>query len=147
MTVAAAKTSTAVFSVFVVLLVTFILLSTRNWAAGHTELVKISGYLGVLTALPTWYASPAGVINDTHGKVVLPVGPRQTRARWLVTDSVPNSARPQGRGAVGVLVEFLGLRGHARSGPLRWSRECSCDRTTYEQQFFIRDDVGDQPSI
>jgi succinate-acetate transporter protein len=81
MMVAAAKTSTAVFSVFVVLLVTFILLTTRNWGAGHTELVKISGYLRVLTALPAWYASPAGAINDTHGKFVLPVGPRKTHAR------------------------------------------------------------------
>jgi hypothetical protein len=39
-------------------------------------MVKIGGYLGVLTALLAWYASAAGVINDTHGKVLLPVGPR-----------------------------------------------------------------------
>jgi succinate-acetate transporter protein len=25
--------------------------------------------------LLAWYASAAGVINETHGKVVLPVGP------------------------------------------------------------------------
>jgi succinate-acetate transporter protein len=76
MTIAAAKTSTAVFSVFVVLLITFIFLTIGNWGAGHTEMVKIGGYLGVLTALLAWYASAAGVINDTHGKVMLPVGPR-----------------------------------------------------------------------
>jgi succinate-acetate transporter protein len=76
MTVAAAKTSTAVFLVFLVLTVTFIFLTIGNWGAGHTEMVKIGGYLGVLTALLAWYASAAGVINDTHGKVLLPVGPR-----------------------------------------------------------------------
>jgi succinate-acetate transporter protein len=76
MTVAASRVSMAVFSVFVVLSVTFILLTIGNWGAGHANIVKIGGWTGLLTAALAWYASAAGVINDTHKKVVLPVGPR-----------------------------------------------------------------------
>ena len=75
MTVAAAKTTMAIFSVFVALTLAFIFLTIGNWGAGHTEMVKIGGWLGILTAALAWYASAAGVINETHGKVVLPVGP------------------------------------------------------------------------
>ena len=38
-------------------------------------MVKAGGWVGLLTALLAWYASAAGVINETHGKVVLPLGP------------------------------------------------------------------------
>ena len=76
MTIAAIKTNTAILSVFVVLLVTFIFLTIGNWGAGHANLVKIGGWLGIATAILAWYTSAAGVINDTFGKVVLPVGPR-----------------------------------------------------------------------
>lgn len=77
MTVAALKTSSALLSVFVALDLTFIFLAIGNWGATpHTEMIKIGGYLGVLTAILAWYCSAAGVINETHGKVVLPVGPR-----------------------------------------------------------------------
>jgi uncharacterized protein len=76
MTIAALKTSNAVLSVFVALTVTFLLLTIGNWGAGHTGLVKAGGWVGLLTALLAWYASAAGVINETHKKVTLPVGPR-----------------------------------------------------------------------
>jgi len=75
MTVAALKTNMALVGVFVVLDLTFIALVIGNWGAGSTGWVKLGGYLGLLTALLAWYTSAAGVINDTHGKVVLPVGP------------------------------------------------------------------------
>ena len=75
MTVAAAKTSMAVFSVFVALSLAFIFLTIGNWNGGHANMVKIGGWLGIVTAALAWYASAAGVINETHGKVVLPVGP------------------------------------------------------------------------
>ncbi len=75
MTVAAAKTTRAIFAVFVTLSVTFIFLTIGNWGAGHTNMVKIGGWLGIATAALAWYASAAGVINETHGKVVLAVGP------------------------------------------------------------------------
>jgi succinate-acetate transporter protein len=76
MTVAALRTSMALILVFVVLDATFIFLTIGAWGAGHTTATHIGGWLGLLTAALAWYASAAGVINETHGKVVLPVGPR-----------------------------------------------------------------------
>jgi succinate-acetate transporter protein len=74
--IAALRTSTAVLLVFVALTVTFVLLTIGNWGAGHESIVKAGGWTGLVTAAFAWYASAAGVINDTHKKVVLPVGPR-----------------------------------------------------------------------
>ncbi len=76
MTVAAMRVSMAVFLVFLALSVTFILLTIGNWGAGHADIVKAGGWTGLATAAFAWYASAAGVINDTHKRVVLPVGPR-----------------------------------------------------------------------
>jgi succinate-acetate transporter protein len=76
MTVAAMKVNTAVLTVFVLLSATFIFLTIGAWGAGHADMTKIGGWLGIATAAAAWYASAAGVINETHGKVVLPVGPR-----------------------------------------------------------------------
>jgi succinate-acetate transporter protein len=75
MTVAAAKTNVAILSVFVVLTITFIFLTLGNWNAGHANLIKIGGWLGILTAILAWYTSMAGVVNETWGRTVLPVGP------------------------------------------------------------------------
>ncbi|MHB1209778.1 MAG: acetate uptake transporter [Acidimicrobiales bacterium] len=75
MTIAAMKTSGAILAVFVVLTVTFVFLTIGAWGAGHTTATHIGGWLGILTAILAWYASAAGVINETHGKVVLPVWP------------------------------------------------------------------------
>jgi succinate-acetate transporter protein len=41
---------------------------------GNDAIVRIGGYLGLVTALAAWYASAAGVLNDTVGPTVLPVG-------------------------------------------------------------------------
>jgi len=76
MTIAATKTSSAVLTVFVLLSLTFIFLTIGAWGAGHADMTKIGGWIGIATAIAAWYASAAGVINETHGKVVLPVGPR-----------------------------------------------------------------------
>jgi hypothetical protein len=76
MTVAATKVNSAVLAVFVLLSITFIFLTIGNWGAGHATIVHIGGWTGIATAAAAWYASAAGVINSTHGKVVLPVGPR-----------------------------------------------------------------------
>ncbi len=75
MMIAAMRTSAAVLGVFVALTVTFVLLTIGNWGAGHVSIIKAGGWAGLVTAAIAWYASAAGVINDTHGKVVLPVGP------------------------------------------------------------------------
>ncbi len=76
MTIAAAKTNTAVFGVFILLSITFILLTIGAWGAGHATATHWGGYIGLATAAGAWYASMAGVVNETHGKVVFPVGPR-----------------------------------------------------------------------
>ncbi|HUY17558.1 MAG TPA: acetate uptake transporter [Acidimicrobiales bacterium] len=76
MTIAATKVNSAVLLVFVLLLITFIFLAIGNWGTPHTTLIHIGGYTGLATAAAAWYASAAGVINSTYGKVVLPVGPR-----------------------------------------------------------------------
>jgi succinate-acetate transporter protein len=41
-----------------------------------TSMTKIGGYLGLLTALVAWYASFAGVLNNTAKRVILPTWPR-----------------------------------------------------------------------
>lgn len=76
MLIASSKTNPTLFILFLVLEVTFIFLTIGNWGAGHADLVKAGGWLGIITALIAWYASAAGVINSTHGKVVLPLGTR-----------------------------------------------------------------------
>jgi uncharacterized protein len=63
----------AVFGVFLTLEATEILLFIGNFAA-NSNIVKIGGYVGVLTALVAWYTSAAGVINGMRGNPVLPVG-------------------------------------------------------------------------
>jgi succinate-acetate transporter protein len=80
MTVVALRTSGAVFAVFFLLTVTFILLGIGNSALAGTHsltnsTIKIGGYVGLATAIVAWYASFAGVLNDTWGRVVLPVFP------------------------------------------------------------------------
>jgi uncharacterized protein len=59
--------------VFLTLEVTEILLFVGN-LDGNANIVKIGGYVGVLTALAAWYASASGVINGMKGSIVFPVG-------------------------------------------------------------------------
>ena len=63
----------AVFGVFLTLEATEIVLFIGNFA-GNANIVKIGGYLGVLTALVAWYTSAAGVINGMRGTPLVPVG-------------------------------------------------------------------------
>ena len=75
MLVASAGTSNAIFTVFALLTVTFVLLTVGQFA-DSTSITKIGGYLGLLTALGAWYGSFAAVTNETWKRKVLPVGPR-----------------------------------------------------------------------
>ena len=80
MFVASLRTTGAIALVFLLLAITFIILGIGNSAlAGGTAatngIVKLGGYLGILTALAAWYASFAAVINSTFGRVVAPVFP------------------------------------------------------------------------
>lgn len=69
------KVSVAVNIVFLLLTLTFLLLGIGD-VLGNDAIVRIGGYLGLVTALAAWYASAAGVLNDTVGRKVLPVGHR-----------------------------------------------------------------------
>ena len=74
MFVATFRINGALVAVFGVLLLTFICLTIGNWGL-HSNIVKLGGYLGLLTAALAWYTSFAGVLSNTWGRVVLPVFP------------------------------------------------------------------------
>src|SRR5579875_2756234 len=63
----------AVFAVFLTLEATEVILFIGNFAAS-SGVVKLGGYIGVLTALVAWYTSSAVVINTMKGRQVVPVG-------------------------------------------------------------------------
>src|SRR3954454_10952666 len=65
----------AVFGVFLTLEVTEIILFIGNFA-NSTSIIKLGGYVGVLTAIVAWYASSAGVINGMVERALVPVGSR-----------------------------------------------------------------------
>jgi succinate-acetate transporter protein len=80
MFIASLRTTGAVAVVFLLLAITFIVLGIGNSAlAGGTSVtngtIKLGGYIGIVTAIAAWYASFAGVINSTFGRVVAPVFP------------------------------------------------------------------------
>src|SRR5690242_6523842 len=58
--------NTAIFLVFLTLEATEIVLFVGNFAA-NANVVKIGGYVGVLTALVAWYTSAAIVVNTMRG--------------------------------------------------------------------------------
>ena len=63
----------AVFAVFLALQATEVVLFIGNFASNDT-IIKVGGYVGVVTAAVAFYTSFAGVLNDTAGKSVLWVG-------------------------------------------------------------------------
>jgi uncharacterized protein len=80
MFIASLRTTGAVALVFLLLAITFIILGIGNSSlAGGTAAtngtIKLGGWVGIITALVAWYASFAGVINSTFGRVVAPVVP------------------------------------------------------------------------
>lgn len=74
MTVAALRVSGAVLLVFVLLTITFVLLTIGEYQS-KTGITHAGGWFGVATAAAAWYASFAGVTNATFKKTVLPVIP------------------------------------------------------------------------
>jgi len=63
----------AVFTVFLTLELTEIVLAVGNFT-NSPGTVQLGGYIGLVTALAAWYASAAGVSNGIGGKIRLPVG-------------------------------------------------------------------------
>jgi succinate-acetate transporter protein len=56
--------------------ITFFLLAAGEWT-GLAVLHHAGGYGGLVTAALAFYLSAAEIINETHGRTVLPVGPAQ----------------------------------------------------------------------
>jgi len=74
MIVPSLRVSGAVVVVFVLLTVTFVLLTIGAFETNAT-INKIGGWVGVATAAAAWYASFGGVVNETFKKVVIPLMP------------------------------------------------------------------------
>jgi succinate-acetate transporter protein len=75
MTVAATRVNLAVLAVFVLLTITFLVLSLADFQTS-TNLTKLGGWIGIATALAAFYASFAGVVAFTFKRPVVPTGAR-----------------------------------------------------------------------
>ena len=85
--------SGAVAVVFLTLTVTFILLDHRR-AGQHSTITKVGGIAGLVTAGCAWYASFAGVTNDTWKRTVLPTfPPAASTAGWGAPPGTDEQAR------------------------------------------------------
>jgi succinate-acetate transporter protein len=79
MLIISTQLNTAVFAVFLTLELTEIFLFIGNFTQSATAtepdtMIKIGGYIGIITAFTAWYTSAAGVLNGIKGKTVVPVG-------------------------------------------------------------------------
>ncbi|MCX4745588.1 acetate uptake transporter [Kitasatospora sp. NBC_01287] len=74
MTVAAVRVSGAVLAVFVLLTITFAVLSAGAFGPSDSA-TKVGGWLGLATAAVAWYTSFAGVTAYTFKRPVLPTWP------------------------------------------------------------------------
>ena len=64
----------ALIWVFTTLLILFGLLDVAVWTGSKT-ITHIAGYEGIFCACTAWYLMAAGILNDSYGRVVLPIGP------------------------------------------------------------------------
>src|SRR6202046_881869 len=67
------QVNAAIFAVFLTLELTEIFLFIGNFA-GNTNIVKVGGYIGIVTPLAAWSPSPPRAISGMKGSTVLPVG-------------------------------------------------------------------------
>jgi succinate-acetate transporter protein len=65
--------------VFFLLAITFFLLAIGD-AGTNADVTHAGGWAGLVTAVAAWYASFAGVLNSTFGRVILPVMPLKRSA-------------------------------------------------------------------
>jgi hypothetical protein len=68
------RVSAAVAAVFVLLTITFVLLTIGAFRS-NTTVNEWGGYFGIATAAVAWYASFAGVVNETFKKAIIPTIP------------------------------------------------------------------------
>ena len=77
MTIAAFGLNGVIKALFVLLLITFILLTVGVFATGTGAAAdiwtKIGGWAGILTALIAWYGVMGGVVNATFGREAIPM--------------------------------------------------------------------------
>ena len=71
MTIPSLRVNVAVASVFILLTITFVLLTIGAFES-KTTVTQWGGYFGIATAAAAWYASFAGVVNETFKKVIIP---------------------------------------------------------------------------
>ena len=74
MTIPSLRVSAAVATVFVLLTITFVLLTIGAFRSQLT-VTQWGGYFGIATAAAAWYASFAGVVNETFKKAIIPTIP------------------------------------------------------------------------
>jgi len=67
------QANAAVFAVFLTLELTEIFLFI-GFLGANSNVVKVGGYIGIVTAVCAWYASAAGVANGMGGRARVPVG-------------------------------------------------------------------------
>ncbi len=75
MWIASLALNRAVMLIFLALWITFALLGFGDLFA-IPALDTLGGYMGLVTAVLAFYLAAAEVINETHGKTVLPIGAR-----------------------------------------------------------------------
>ncbi len=78
MTIASFRVSAAVVAVFVLLTATFVLLTIGAFE-NMANVTKAGGWVGLATATAAWYASFAGVVNETFKKALMPTHPLAER--------------------------------------------------------------------
>jgi uncharacterized protein len=74
MIVPSLRVSAAVAAVFILLTITFVLLTIGAFRSNLT-VTQWGGYFGIATAAVAWYASFAGVVNETFKKALIPTIP------------------------------------------------------------------------
>jgi succinate-acetate transporter protein len=83
MIVPSLRVSAAVATVFVLLTITFVLLTIGAFRSS-TTMNEWGGYFGIATAAAAWYASFAGVVNETFKKALIPTIPLAPRPTQVV---------------------------------------------------------------
>jgi succinate-acetate transporter protein len=69
------KANRAIQFVFMSLAILFFMLTINELIGGNTTFQNITGYEGVICGLSAVYLGLAEVLNETHGKAFLPIGP------------------------------------------------------------------------
>ena len=74
--IATFRHSQALIWVFTTLLILFILLDIGVWqGVGPGQgITRIAGWEGIFCAFTAWYLAAATILNDTYGRIILPVG-------------------------------------------------------------------------